>query len=346
MAWSASTMTSPGGSMSRLDIADLGGVWSGDFIRRQPPVIDWLVHDLFVRGGTTEIYAPTGMGKSWMAYQIAGHIIGGEPLFDRFAIERPGNVVLVQAELDESQLRFRLHSQAQSLPGLNDPGVVLINDQGQEHRITRPHIWQRIVELIDRTQAEMLILDPLRQMTPNGDMNDERGITWLLEDHLDELRFSRKVHILIIHHTRKAKFTDTGDRIRTGYEDSGGSRAVIEWAEAIMRIEGDAIDKPDGRQQLVIEKLRGAPRTHDHNIQLKFDHQRLLFVPEGHGTFQRDNTLLQLLDDGPLPATVFRNAIEKLTGLKRTQVYKMIHDLVGTGAIIQSGDLITRGEVA
>lgn len=304
--------------MDRPDTQGLTGLWAADFVRQAAPEVDWLVTGLMVRGGTTELYGRTGTGKTWLALQLIAHLMSGTPFLGRFGVPDPTHVVYVQAELDDSQLRFRLHTLAQTYPILNESGPWLPAPQVQ--RIARADRWRPIVEAVDRLDAGLLVLDPLRQMAASGDMNNEASMSDLL-DRLNDLRFSRKTHVMVVHHARKSRVDAEGERLDGGYEESGGNRAVIEWAEAILRIQGDPIDRPSGKQQLVIEKLRGAPR-HQDRMELTFDRQRLIFVPKRTASLQ---TALELLGAG-LGVSDWRDHLEATLSLSRSSAYRLIHE--------------------
>ncbi len=127
---------------------------------------------------------------------------------------------------------------------------LVVNRTEQFIHIDESSGWESLRRNI-QTCIEMLpelplvvILDPLYKMF-NRDLSKEVDVMPML-DKIDLLMEDASksipgVSFIIVHHTRKAK-TEGGKPIYMGSQDATGSRALVRWADTVLRIDPDPRD--------------------------------------------------------------------------------------------------------
>ncbi len=90
----------------------------------------------------------------------------------------------------------------------------------------------------------VVILDPLYKMF-NRDISKEVDVKPML-DKIDLIMEDASqsipgISFIIVHHTRKA-ITDAGKPINMGSQDATGSRALVRWADTVLRVDPDPRD--------------------------------------------------------------------------------------------------------
>jgi len=108
----------------------------------------------------------------------------------------------------------------------------------------------------------VVILDPLYKMF-NRNLSDEQDVKPMLEkfDILMEDLGNRSgigISTIIIHHTRKAVTDDKGTPLSLGSQDATGSRALVRWADTVLRIDPARSDETMTRVNLTFTKHRNA----------------------------------------------------------------------------------------
>ncbi len=108
----------------------------------------------------------------------------------------------------------------------------------------------------------VIILDPLYKMF-NRNLSDEQDVKPMLEkfDILMEDLGNRSgigISTIIIHHTRKAITNEKGTPLSLGSQDATGSRALVRWADTVLRIDPALGDETKTRVNLTFTKHRNA----------------------------------------------------------------------------------------
>jgi len=108
----------------------------------------------------------------------------------------------------------------------------------------------------------VVILDPLYKMF-NRNLSDEQDVKPMLEkfDVLMEDLGNRSgigISTIIIHHTRKSITDEKGTPLSLGSQDATGSRALVRWADTVLRIDPARGDETKTRVNLTFTKHRNA----------------------------------------------------------------------------------------
>lgn len=171
--------------------------------RRQPIFGDWLLER-----GLAMLYAPSGIGKSWLSLSIATAVAGGGSLHE-WKAAAAARVLLVDGEMDASDIKDRLgivfdavtgdREKAQSnlfiwarkdpLAGREFPD--LATESGRE--------W--LLEVVAETKPTLLILDNLSTLATVVDEN--AATSW--DPVLGTLQAVQQAGcaVLLVHHARK-----------------------------------------------------------------------------------------------------------------------------------------------
>lgn len=165
----------------------------------------FLIHD-FLKPGITMLAGEEGSGKSYLARQCAIVAAAGLPYFlvDRYAIERPLRVLLVDEDNGEAeewmrteQVRNQLGVERDQLIGLYRISLAGI-DLGNER-------WQRwLLELVDELRLDVVILDPISEMHTGEELRRDPGFKSLLI-FLKRLKVEHPtLAVILVHHVRKS----------------------------------------------------------------------------------------------------------------------------------------------
>ncbi len=107
----------------------------------------------------------------------------------------------------------------------------------------------------------VVILDPLYKMF-NRNLSEEQDVKPML-DKIDLIMEDASNSIpglsfIIVHHTRKAKTDEKGRPISMGSQDATGSRALLRWADTILRVDPDPNDGTMTKINATFTKHRNA----------------------------------------------------------------------------------------
>lgn len=170
---------------------------------RRPIFGDWLLER-----GLAMLYAPSGIGKSWLSLSIATAIAGGGKLH-QWQADAPARVLLVDGEMDISDVKDRL-------------GVVFEAVKGDAKKANENlRIWARkdtkagpefpdlateggrewLLRVVDETKPTLLILDNLSTLATVADEN--AATSW--DPVLGTLQAVQQAGcaVLLVHHARK-----------------------------------------------------------------------------------------------------------------------------------------------
>lgn len=281
------------------------------------PHRQWLYGFDLVRGETTVIGSPGGVGKSSLAIGMAISIATGKELLGEKV--RGGDdlkVLLINAEDGGTEIKRRVwafcraHNVAEkSLNRLYVAGV----DDGRVQRLSFLRTTDKNLSVLDQSGFEVLeaalellrpdvfMLDPLVAFCGGGNMNDNTVMSLVMRE-LKRLAAKFNCAILVVHHTRKGG--DAGNA-----ESISGAAAIVNLARRAIMPVPMAVDEtkqfgvlPSERLsyfKLVDAKSNLAPRSADspwyqlHSVELPNPEPPL--YPHG------DNVQAVTREDLPLP---------------------------------------------
>jgi len=292
------------------------GKWLSTLLSETPAEIEWLVKPLIPTGGSFELYGKTGVGKSFLAAQLVLDVAEGKPFLGRYPTKQ-GKVVYIQGELTERELSKRFETMSKLYPSVHQPVVWLPGAMMRD--LDTPSQFRQVHEAVMDIKPALILLDPL-SLVMSGDVNSQHDMLKLLKA-LDKWRFTDFTPATgLVHHTRKTRFDSSGEAITGGYEESGGSRAVIEWSGTILRL----VRKSEEARTLLVEKLRDAAVDVDvpKRTALIWDAKRFVFLPSDAP--QRGNTIDLILSDILLTKSQKRDKLVAELKISRAQAYRML----------------------
>ena len=176
----------------------LQAVGFADFLNLNIPPREMLLDPILPERGLAMLYAPRGIGKSWLSLSIGLAIASGGPLL-RWSAPKPRRVLYVDGEMPLVALQERLRSISLGFDGNisnenfqmlaadhADTGINLGSDEGQ--RLLEPLL----------NGIDLLILDNLSTLCTTS--SESASDAWVpMQNWLLKLR-RRGISVLLIHH--------------------------------------------------------------------------------------------------------------------------------------------------
>lgn len=175
------------------------------FLEKEFPHREFILAPIMPTQGLVMIYAPRGIGKTFVSLSIACSVAAGENMFGgKWICEKPRKVLFVDGEMPASTLQERLAGIISSMENKIDftENLTIVTQDLQELGIAdlsssegQKHIEEHL------EGVELLILDNLSSLCRSGRENESES--WLpLQEWLLMLR-RRNISVLIVHHAGK-----------------------------------------------------------------------------------------------------------------------------------------------
>jgi AAA domain/Primase C terminal 2 (PriCT-2) len=197
----------------------------------------WSLGTKLIKGELSLLVAKGGWGKTAYAIILACSAASGRDLLNDIVWGDPKRILYINSEDDTDELRRRFIAAARyhkltkadlqniMIRGVNTPGheTLTIGEQ------TAPQVNEAGITALDqiiaKTRAEIVILDPLGTFCPAG-LNDN-GVMGQVMLRLKRLATKHDCAIFILHHTRK-------DGDLTNVDAIGGASAIVNQARVAL----------------------------------------------------------------------------------------------------------------
>lgn len=160
----------------------------------------WLVEPLWSSGAVGLIGGAPKSGKTWLALELAVAVGSGRPCLGRFAVGRPGPVLVFAAEDAPHHLKHRIGGLA-AVRGAEfdalDVHLIIENSL----RLDRQADLDRLRLTVAAVRPALLILDPFVRLQ-RADENDARQVAAILSE-LRGLSRAACTAVALVHHVRK-----------------------------------------------------------------------------------------------------------------------------------------------
>jgi putative DNA primase/helicase len=239
----------------------LQAVGISDFLALDIPAREMLLAPILPERSLAMLYAPRGLGKSWLSLTIGLAVASGTPLL-RWSAPRQRRVLYVDGEMPLVSLQERL--KAISVPfGTDIPndafrilagGINLSRDEGQ--RSLEPLL----------KDVDLLILDNLSTLC--AATSESASDAWVpMQNWLLKLR-RQGIAVLLVHHvgtngrqrgtSRREDALDTVVALRRpeDYSPEQGARFEIHFEKLRNRVEGDGVAPFEARVESVGDGIR------------------------------------------------------------------------------------------
>lgn len=198
-------------------------------------------------GGIMLVEGPTEVGKSYFVIQMALDLAAGKPWLGRWSVERPFNVLLIQAEIGKRQFQTRLKKLRANYPSPLNLEVLTAHAFRLDNDANIITLGDTIVSY----EIEVLILDPMRPFH-TGDENSSKEMEEFFYQ-LKSIQARRNLSIVETHHERKPSYDQLGRKIGGNKYDARGSSLITDRPDTILRL---SPTKESDKVQLTFEKLR------------------------------------------------------------------------------------------
>lgn len=170
--------------------------------------VEYLIDGLIPAGCLAIMAGESGIGKSWLALDLAVAVATGTPVWGRFPVKRPGPVLYVDEENPKDLVKERLTSLigARGLGGAKElPISFLIR---RRVRLDLPDRLEILRQIVSDLSPCLIIFDSFPRLHELDD-NSGQDVTRLMHA-LDSLRDSDPARVfLTVHHFRKLSHINT-----------------------------------------------------------------------------------------------------------------------------------------
>lgn len=171
----------------------------------------WLLEGLWGSGAVGVIGGAPKSCKTWLALEIAVAAASGSPCLGRFAVPRPGPVLLYAAEDAPVQVRKRIEELARARAAdFETLDVHLVMEPSL--RLDLPDHLDRLRLTLARHRPKLLVLDPYVRLQ-RVDENHSTQVAAILAT-LRELSRSFEMAVTLVHHARKNGGDSAGQALR------------------------------------------------------------------------------------------------------------------------------------
>lgn len=247
-------------SPSSLKTRSLAALLADDSIRPRTAIFgDWLL-----QRGLTMLYAPTGIGKSWLSLSVACAVAGGGTIHN-WSAERPVRVLYVDGEMDIADLKNRLGQISQMVGG--DPDAMGSNlellarhDQPSDSApfpdLADPTGQEKLISIVRSKRPGLIVLDNVSTLVPVVEENAAESWNSFLS-FLQRLQLLNTA-VVVVHHSSKSG----------GYR--GSSKLAVLFDNIIaLATDPTALGHPGAAFRLSFEKARTLVGEHRNGTAFK-----------------------------------------------------------------------------
>lgn len=291
----------------------------------RPPEQRWLVERLWAERAVGIVGGEPKCAKSFLALDVAVSVASGRPCLRRYAVRRPGPVLLFAAE-------DALHVVRERVVGICAAAGVDL-DALPLHVITAPTVrldlardQKRLRCTVEQLKPRLLVLDPFVRLH-RVDENAAADVAPLLA-YLRLLERELETAVLLVHHSKKgAGHARAGQALR-------GSSELHAWGDSNLYL------RRRGQALLMAVEHRAAAPIEALALELRAEHDALALrivedpvlteVPDPPTAHQRIETVLANLDE-----PVSRRELRAECRMRMATLCGALNDLVDAGRVVE-----------
>lgn len=284
------------------------------------PEPEWLVAGVIPRPGTSLVYSPSGLGKSFERLHLACCAATGERWFGRDVV--PGDVLYITCE---GQAGFKRRLRAwESYYGATAERLYWMVDAPQ---FMHPDDVEGVLAELAAAGIHpvLVIIDTLARTLVGGDENSARDVGQYLAS-MERLKDATGAHVSVVHHT--------GHNVR---DRPRGSSAIMPAVDTLIGLQGD----PESHElQLVCEKQKDAAEFAPIALRLVAHNDSLVAVASEASTAgmsAADRAVLQVLIDAGEEGLSTSRWKAALSVMSERNFYRTKSRLVNLGLIKNAG---------
>jgi hypothetical protein len=188
-----------------------------DLLAEPEEETEWLVEDRLPMGGVSLLVAKPKVGKSTLARSLAVAVAQGTPFLGWETVQ--GGVFYLA--LEEKRSEVSKHFIAMGATG-KEP-IWISDERAPEDAAAR------LQATIESESLVLIIIDTFQRFSQVKDLNDYAEVTLALDPILQIAR-AKRVHVLLLHHGKKAGGASPGD-------ETLGSTAIFGTVDTLLRLQ-------------------------------------------------------------------------------------------------------------
>lgn len=311
-----------------MTAADLPVTKASELGLLEPEGPSFLVDALWADKAVGIVGGEPKCGKSLLALHLAVAVASGTACLGRYAVSRPGPVLLYPAEDSEPIVHARLAGISRNAGvSLDALGVFVIT--APSLRLDTASDRERLARTVAKHRPVLLILDPFVRLH-RVDENASGEVAPLLA-FLRQLQRTHGVAILVVHHARK------GSRGMRPGQALRGSSEFHAWGDSNLYL-----SRRGGQIRLAVEH-RGAPSLDGLALEMRSDGAHgphlSLCTSHDHAEVPRTDPAARVLDalrSVDRPAS--RAELRERCRMKTATLSRILAELVATSRIHQRED--------
>jgi len=207
-----------------------GAIVSAQWLLEQPQeeIKEIITKGILPEGAGLILTGEGGSGKSLLSLEMALRISKGMPIWD-FEVPEAKRVLIIQSENPLGQMKRRLNNIARGLKISDVSGISIVEPEFRAD-INQERDRRKIKDRIEKTQAKVILLDPLVSYHSSNE-NDNVQMRRTL-DHLTQIASEMNVSWIVIHHDAKPGEFKKGNK----YSFRGAS-SIRDWARTMIGLE-------------------------------------------------------------------------------------------------------------
>lgn len=230
----------------------------GDFLEMAIPQREAMLHPAILEQSLNMLYAQRGVGKTWLALELAYAVATGGTALGRWAAPQPRKVLYIDGEMCASDLQARLRAVAGGSPSPAPAGFFSLitpdmHGEGGLPDIASPEGQAEWNATIAQCGAELIVLDNLACLRKSGKENDSDSVrpiqSWLLS-----LKRQGK-SVLLVHHAGK------GGLAKGSEVTSRGSSALEDTLDVVIQLRRPEGYSPDHGARFVVQLTKARHLT-------------------------------------------------------------------------------------
>lgn len=195
---------------------------------------------IMTRGAKLLIHAASGAGKTTLLDHLAAALASGQPFLGRFRIDRPRRVLVIQAELAESELASHGHALLSTFDGTPAAQNLVF---WLETQLRLPRCYAELRAVVREVGAQIIAIDPFLEFF-EGESSDKPEQVGKVFAALDQLMRDEPAieGVIVAHHSNVQS------------QRTAGSWKFEGWPSTILRLE--KVPGVPTDRMLCFEKIR------------------------------------------------------------------------------------------
>lgn len=196
------------------------------------------------------LHAREGVGKSWLALELACAIAAGVPFLG--ITTAPAPVLVITAELSDYWARKRLERITEQIPVSDQLHLITERELGGLDLLDPSHL-DALIRLVQTLGVRLVVLDPVAELWTGEEINRD----WQrLSRCLRRLRVEAGCGVLLVHHEAKGEKPGALRGQQADQNAFRGGTVLRAGVRSALRLE----DHPSGRLRLAHTKSNLGPR--------------------------------------------------------------------------------------